>query len=580
MPEALPAVPAAVQQPQEPPRAGAAENGPLGGGEKKRSARSPREDLGLTDRIFLAIENPVLRRELLTALRSYKAFILQFLYLAILGAIVWLAWPTEQITSRDALTRTLFHTFGMSQLVLLSIMAPAFAASAMTIEKERRCIDLLMTSPIRPGTILMGKYMSSVVYLFLTLVSTAPVIAVVMWLPGLGPLEIAGLYILLFSVAAAFGMVGLTCSVFFARSQTSLSITYMLVLPMALILFACAAAWDGFFLIEAAIWPSAFLLVMAFIMYQACLARMRKPFEPVFKAADEEDVSAQTGLVIARDRFPDNLLSPPNAGELLPDGVNPIYQKELRSEIFGRGTLFLRLLIQISMFLSVVFLGAVFVSREYYFVDYLVIFTMLVAPAFACNTFTQERERGTLDLLLTTLIRPSQIISGKFLSCLRLSVFLTGLVGLTLCFHVFIGSNPMAHRALGFAIYWALLFVTIVFEISLAMFFSLLLNNTVRSMITTYMTLLLLFGAPLAAGVLLEVFTKLKHADFFWAVFCSPFYAVHSVPAWFAGQEQNAAENLNVWPYYLIFAGASSVLLMGYVFAAFKSKALKASNTK
>gem|GEM_PF-7129334 len=30
---------------------------------------------------------------------------------------------------------------------------------------------------------------------------------------------------------------------------------------------------------------------------------------------------------------------------MLPDGVNPIYQKEIRSEIFGRGTLFLRLII-------------------------------------------------------------------------------------------------------------------------------------------------------------------------------------------------------------------------------------------
>ncbi len=320
-------------------------------------------------------------------------------------------------------------------------MSPAFSASAMTIEKERRCLDLLLTSPIRPGTILMGKYMSSVVYLFLLVLSTAPVITVVMWLGGTSPTDIAGLYVLLLSVAATFGMIGLTCSVFFHRSQTSLAITYMIVLPLALILFVCTMVWDGFFLLGSAVWPAGLLIAMTWVMYQSCLTRIRQPFDPVFKAAEEEDVATQTGLVLVRDRFPDNLLAPANANELLPDKVNPMYQKEIRSEIFGRGTLFLRLIIQISMFLSVVFLTFLFLGMEYIFVDFLVIFTMLVAPAFACNTFTQERERGTLDLLLTTLIRPGQVVIGKFLSCLRLSIFLTGLVGVTLGFYLFINAS-------------------------------------------------------------------------------------------------------------------------------------------
>ena len=80
--------------------------------------------------------------------------------------------------------------------------------------------------------------------------------------------------------------------------------------------------------------------------------------------------------------------------------------------------------------------------------------------------------------------------------------------------------------------------------------------------------------------MLLEVFTHLKRADFFWAVFCSPFYAVHSVAAMFSRQDQNQAENLNIWPYYLIFSTVASVLLMSCVLASFKNSALKASNTK
>ncbi|MCY3023325.1 MAG: ABC transporter permease subunit [Planctomycetota bacterium] len=534
----------------------------------------------MADRLFLAIENPVLRRELLTALRSNKAFILQFIFLLALGAVVYLAWPAGIISTSPELTRKLFRTFGQGQLVMLSILSPAFSASAMTIEKERRCIDLLLTSPIRPGTILMGKYMSSVLYLFLLVLSTAPLVTVIMWLPGLGPVEVIGLYVLLIGVAAAFGMVGLTCSVFFHRSQASLAITYMIVLPLALILLACALGFDGFFLLESAVWPAGILLVATVVMYRACHARLRRPFDPVFKAAEEEDVATQTGLVLVRDRFPDKMLAPRDVG-LLPDGVNPVYQKEIRSEIFGRGTLFLRLIIQISMFLSVVFLTFLYLSREHIFVYYLVIFTMLVAPAFACNTFTQERERGTLDLLLTTLVRPAQIVTGKFLSCMRLSLFLTGLVGVTMAFYVFVGHDEPGLRIIYLVVYILILLTTIIFETSLAMFFSLHFRGTVQSMITTYTVLLFLFAAPVAAEELLIAFTKLQRSEMFYLLLVTPFDAVYSVSSKGASAAAAVKEQfVMIWPYYVGLYLTLSGLLMGYVYSAFERKSLETAKVQ
>ena len=80
-PGATPAVKAKASEP--PPR-------------PKEAMRSPREDLSLTDRVFLAIENPVLRRELLTALRSHKSFVLQFFYLAILGVIAFVVYSRRR----------------------------------------------------------------------------------------------------------------------------------------------------------------------------------------------------------------------------------------------------------------------------------------------------------------------------------------------------------------------------------------------------------------------------------------------------------------------------------------------------
>src|SRR5208337_1138767 len=118
-------------------------------------------------------------------------------------------------------------------------------------------------------------------------------------------LEFVGMYLLLLSLAACLCMIGLTCSVFFHRSQASLAITYMIVLPLALVLLVCAGSFDGFFLLQSTLWLAALLLAATVVMYRACHARLRRPFNPVFTAVDDEDLAQQTGLVLVRDRFPD-----------------------------------------------------------------------------------------------------------------------------------------------------------------------------------------------------------------------------------------------------------------------------------
>lgn len=543
----------------------------------RRRTQVVKEQYGFFTRLLVTIDNPVLRRELLTALRSQKSFILHFFFLLILGMVIFFAWPEGEVSIADLRARTLFFIFGVSQLIMICVLSPAFSASCMTIEKEQKCIDLLLTSPIHPNTILMGKYLSSVLYIFLLVISTAPIASVIgLWMPGIDPYQVAGLYVLLLSVAACFGMIGLTCSTFFHRTQTSLSITYLVVLPLALIFLVMARAFDNFFSLGVSIWPSGLLLAASAIMYQSCARRLRQPFDPVFKAAEEEDISTQTGLVLVRDRFPDNLLAPPKSDELLDETTNPIYQKEVRSEIFGRGTLFLRLIIQISMFLSVVFLTFLYLQKEHVFVDYLIVFTMLVAPAFASTTFTQERERGTLDLLMTSLIRPGQVIAGKFISCCRLSFFLTGLIGVTLLFYLLVGHSAQTgaaafvERLLCLGVYLLILAVTIILETSLGMFLSMVSRSTMQSMILTYTSVLLIFGAPVAGKALMLLTMPKNTYDLYrsqvdWACFTSPFQAVYSVTTKTMGSSQIVEQQEMIWPAYVGFAVLLSAVLLGYI---------------
>src|SRR6185437_8977540 len=63
--------------------------------------------------------------------------------------------------------------------------------------------------------------------------------------------------------------------------------------------------------------------------------------------------------------------------------------------------------IQVSMLLSIPLMAALLFMRSdkaAYYVAYVLTFNMLVGPVFSSGSVTQERERQTLSLLLTTLL--------------------------------------------------------------------------------------------------------------------------------------------------------------------------------
>ena len=79
------------------------------------------------------LDNPVLQRELLVNLRMNRAFVLLLLYQLLLAAVVYLAWPQENIQldlSEGKNSSDLIDLFFLGQFVLASLMTPSFAAGA------------------------------------------------------------------------------------------------------------------------------------------------------------------------------------------------------------------------------------------------------------------------------------------------------------------------------------------------------------------------------------------------------------------------------------------------------------------
>jgi ABC-type transport system involved in multi-copper enzyme maturation permease subunit len=489
-------------------------------------------------------ENPVLQRELLVNLRTNRAFLLLAIYQLLLAAVVLVAWPTDErldLTTNPRSAQKLVNLFFLGQYVIASLMAPSFAAGAITGEKERHTYEMLLASPLRPGAIVFGKMVASLTHLGMLILASLPIIVLCLPLGGVSVYEVLAAYLGLIVSVILFGAIGVFCSSYFSRTSSSLVVSYLVILPLVIlaVLFWRALEGDGELRLKVAVLVvPAFVLSAVILMCAAAAGRMLYPPDVGSEGKEvidlEKEAEDAVGLVIQPDQFPDRLFAPPKKQELMPDGRNPVYDKEIHSEIFSQGTLMLRLVIQISMLLAIPLMGVFLfwqIERCAWFSVYVIVFNMLVGPVFLAGSMTSERERQTLDLLLTTTLTPWQILSGKFIVGFRISAVLTGfllwplLLGTAL--NMSFWTNWMAVVAM-----FAIVLMVCLINAVIALACSLFATKTSIALLTTYVVLLLLYVAPPTLVSLMQIleFAPEKIARMEWLGVTSPFSALFSIP--------------------------------------------------
>ncbi len=523
----------------------------------------------------MLINNPVLKRELIDHLRSPRTFWLQFIFVATLSSVVLVAWPPEVlIIQKDQISRFIYDTFALGQLVLLALIAPVLSAPAIASERERKSLDLLLTSPLSPRRIILGKLLSAVAFLLLLTISSLPIFACCLFLGAAGPREIGSTFLLLFATGFTCGAIGLAASVYMQRVRGALSISYIIILPVVMILLMTNPMRAP----VPAITISSVMLIIGIAIVMLLHRRIAKPFDTVPRAADEENTDEQIGLVLDRRRFPDSLLSPQSSGLPLDESCNPVYRRELNHELFGRGTMLIRLLLQVSMIAALPFFIAAYSTGSLWIYSfYVLVFIMLIAPSLTAGIFTQERERRTFDLLLTTAMTGRDILHGKLLVNLRhLALLLLFLIPFfpLFCLKWALAGNS---RTLLPARYVLLLIggtmlvvcATTLLVVLLTTFFSMLCRTTLRSMVLTYATLTLLFVLPAVLQIVLTRVAFYPPSTVSWVALTSPFFAV-------AGLDQvspfRIPQAMATWQLvkYLGFALASCGLIYYTLLAMFR----------
>ena len=182
--------------------------------------------------LLSGFDNPLIVKDGISRMRSWRAPLAITLYLGLLGAFGYAIFTISVLT--EQYTRTVSATIGgyvfdalaFFQLSLITLFAPALAAGAISGERERQTFDVLLVSRVSAFGIVWGKLIASLAYLLLIILTALPLFAAVFLFGGIDFEQFMLAHLITIVTALEIGAVSLFFSALFRRSLPSTVTSY------------------------------------------------------------------------------------------------------------------------------------------------------------------------------------------------------------------------------------------------------------------------------------------------------------------------------------------------------------------
>ncbi len=163
----------------------------------------------------------ILEKELKEWARGYKPYAIVSFYLLLLIGLVNLGW-------RENINRgkTVFEMVAMVLTATVVFVAPALSSSAIAIEKEKKTLDLMLVTLLRPHDIVLGKILSVVIFLMLIIITSVPVLSLGFISGGVSPSEILRLCLILICIGFGITSFGFFVSLVTKKLYPAYGISY------------------------------------------------------------------------------------------------------------------------------------------------------------------------------------------------------------------------------------------------------------------------------------------------------------------------------------------------------------------
>jgi ABC-type transport system involved in multi-copper enzyme maturation permease subunit len=210
---------------------------------------------------WIRLFGPVLFYDVVRNSRRARTFVTRCGYLLLLLVFLWSVVGSQ--IERDthlstegtadpsklaALAESFFVTFMLVQLGLAVFLTPAYVAGAITEEKERKTLEYLLATDLDSREIVLGKLAGRLGYLGLLLLTGLPVLSAVQFLGGVEPdLVFAGFAGTALTVCGLAG-VSILASVYARRSRDAILLSYLVIIVYCgLCLIGTELVDDGYF---------------------------------------------------------------------------------------------------------------------------------------------------------------------------------------------------------------------------------------------------------------------------------------------------------------------------------------------
>lgn len=421
---------------------------------------------------------PVFTRELVVAPRRWKTYGVRVGYVGGLFGVAATAWlvlaGTQLVRNAGDMARfggIVFQLLAVVQLVLVVFFSGVLSATAVSQEKDRRTLELLLLTRLANHELVLGKLLASVVHVWVVLAAAGPLFLLLGLWGGVSLGQVIGC--LLVGAASAFfcGSVGATLAFWREKTLQSVAMTVLgLVLWLGFgELVHEGALGDSWWGIAAQQWASAmspwrailaaiqpippqeaflgllspavgwFLVVSVFLaalLNAVAIVRVRvwnppQPFSPPPEeeglrtvgsgeqlgpcpaSARSESFQAEQASLFSRSKRS-------GAGQPRRVWDNPILWREICTWAYGRKILLIKLIYWL------LFAGAAIglvraawagqpLSKSAIAMPVVPVFllSLMLLNAQAVISMTTERDAGAMDLLLVSDLTPGEILFGK-----------------------------------------------------------------------------------------------------------------------------------------------------------------------
>jgi ABC-type transport system involved in multi-copper enzyme maturation permease subunit len=381
----------------------------------------------------------------------------------ILGLTAWQAtvgWTRSATlgdTSRFGLM--FFQIVAVVQLFGLLFFAALSGASSISYEKDRRTFVLLLLTDLRNSEIVVGKLLGSLLQILLLLLASAPLLAMIVLLGGVGLAQVGETLLVLAATGVAAGSLGVLVALWRDRTFQSLALTVLLlvlylflvralsVLPLLLsiptwlggnaIVPLVQRSLDPLLAMQSVLTPpgsedalatlppalgytGAMVLLSVLLNFWGIFKlRVWNPSGEPIMQREAPGAEGQSAEAEEKDRARAHAAP----GKARAVWTNPILWREIRTRAYGRRPL----LVKTAYFLV---LGLICYSALMPVINGetqagfaaafglvpVGILSLLLVAAQAVTAVTSERDTGALDLLLVTDLSPQEFIFGKILS--------------------------------------------------------------------------------------------------------------------------------------------------------------------